>query len=68
MMQRVYELLKGNYWVIDISKMKLLELELNFLENFFTIEREVYFDEKQDFQEKVYLILKKKPKFLSIIH
>jgi len=65
MMQRVYELLKGNYWVIDISKMKLSELELNFLGNFFTIGREVYFDEFNNFQEREFLILIKKPKFLT---
>ena len=65
MMERVKNLLKGNYWIIDISKMKLSELELNFLGNFFIIGKEIYFDELNNF-EREFLILIKKPKFLTL--
>ena len=64
MMERVKNLLKGNYWIIDISKMKLSELELNFLGNFFIIGKEIYLDELNNF-EREFLILIKKPKFLT---
>ena len=65
MMERVKELLRGNYWIIDISKMKLSELELNFLGNFFIIGKEIYLDELNNF-EREFLILIKKPKFLTL--
>jgi hypothetical protein len=65
MMQRVLELLKGNFWVIDLNRLNLSDIELKFLSNFFNIEFDKFIDEF-NFQEREFLILKKKTKFLSI--
>jgi hypothetical protein len=65
-MERVLELLKGNYWLIDLNKFKLSYCEIDFLSQFFDIISEIVFDEKNNFQERNFLILKKKHKFLGI--
>jgi hypothetical protein len=63
MMERVKELLRGNYWIIDASKNELTKPELNFLSYFFHIHYDIFFDEISN-EEKIFLILKKKDKFI----
>ena len=64
MMQMVKELLRGSFWRLDLSKVSLSRLELEFLSNFFNI---TYDKEIDDFsmEEKRYLILRKKQKYIS---
>jgi len=64
MIDKVCELLKGNYWFIDLEKVNLSTIELDFLSIFFNIQHEIFFDEKENFKEKNFLILEKKNKFL----
>jgi len=64
-MERVRDLLRSNYWIIDLNKINLSDIELDFLSNFFNIEFDKFIDEF-NFQEREFLILKKKTKFLSI--
>jgi len=66
MMQKVYELLRGNYWILDLTRINLTDLEIDFLSDFFNVKYEVIFDEKSNFEEKKFLILVKKPKFLTL--
>jgi hypothetical protein len=63
-MERVVNLLRGNYWVIDLQKFKVSDLELNFLSYFFDIKFDKFMFDELNLQEKVYLILKKKEKFI----
>jgi hypothetical protein len=64
MLERVCELLKGSFWKLDLSRVKLSRLELDFLSNFFDVlfEREV---DDLTVEERAYLVLRKKQKFIS---
>ena len=64
-MERISDLLRGNYWMLDLTRISLTDLEIDFLSHFFTIKREIYFDELNNF-EREFLILIKKPKFLTL--
>ena len=62
MMEKIKDLLRGNFWIIDVSKINLSNIELNFLSYFFDVYYDTFFDEI-DNEEKKFLILKKKFKF-----
>jgi len=62
MVGRIIELLKGSFWIIDANK--LSELELDFLKEFFDIKID-YVINDMTFEEKSFLILRKKSKFIS---
>jgi len=66
-MERVINLLKGSYWRLDLSRIKLTSLELDFLSNFFDMSFENVIDDFS-FEDKNFLILKKKFKYLPYIH
>jgi len=66
MMEKIKDLLRGNFWIIDVSKINLSDIEIDFLSDFFNVKYEVIFDEKSNFEEKKFLILVKKPKFLTL--
>jgi len=63
-MERVMELLRDCFWKIDLARFKLSKIELDYLSIFFDITFDKIIDEFT-MQEKSYLILKKKPKFIS---
>ncbi len=65
MLQRALDLLKGSFWKLDLSRIVLSQLELDFLRIFFDISFDNGIDE-WTFEEKTFLILRKKPKYLSI--
>ena len=61
-MDKVLDLLKGSYWMLDLSKIKLKEFEIDFLKIFFDIKVDHVID---DMKERSFLILRKKSKFIS---
>jgi len=63
-MDKIRELLKGNFWMIDLSKFNLTKTELEFLRAFFNLAFDQFIDEIT-FREKNLLILTKKEKFIS---
>ena len=67
MMGRINELLKGSYWRLDLSKVSLSSIELDFLRLFFDIEFENIVDD-WSFENKNFLILKKKSKYLPLVN
>jgi len=64
MMQMVKELLRGSFWRLDLSRVVLSKMELDFLSQFFTIEVNSIIDDLT-FEERNYLILTKKPKYMN---
>jgi len=62
-MEKIKNLLTGNYWIIPQNYLSLSQIELDFLRYFFDISFDVIFDEFS-FEEKRFIILKKKAKFL----
>ena len=63
-MEKVRELLKGSFWKLDLSKVKLSSLEIDFLSIFYDVLFEQVVDDMTG-QEQSFLVLKKKQKFLS---
>ncbi len=61
-MMRERELLRGSFWVVPLGGG--VELDMNFLSEFFTIEVQEYFDEKREEFRRL-IILRKKKKFLN---
>jgi len=64
MMQRALELLRGSFWRIDLSRVKLSRLEVEFLKAFFDVTVDRMVDDLTA-EERSYLVLKKKAKYLS---
>jgi hypothetical protein len=64
MLQKVMDLLKGSYWKLDLSRVKLSEIEVDFLKAFFDVTVERLIDDLTG-QEFSYLVLRKKFKFIS---
>jgi hypothetical protein len=63
-MEKIRDLLKGNFWILDLARVRLSPNEIDFLSNFY----DVIFDQIVDDmtgQERPFLILTKKPKFVS---
>jgi len=63
-MERIRNLLKGSFWKIDLARVKLSAVELDFLSNFFDISCDRFIDDLTE-EEHIYLILKKKVKYLN---
>ena len=63
-MERVYELLRGSYWKLDLSCVRFTNLELDFLKEFFDITVDRVVDDLS-IEERAYLVLRKKQKYLS---
>ncbi len=66
-MQRVWNLLKDWYWKIDLGKVNLSDVELDFLRVFFDMNKVTEIDEFS-LEERCFLILKKKSKYLPLIN
>lgn len=64
MMEKVRGLLKGSFWKIDVSRVRLSSNEIDFLSYFFDISIDQIVDDMTG-QERSFLILTKKPKFVS---
>jgi len=64
MMEKVRDLLKGSYWKLDLSRVKLSRVEVEFLSNFFDITVDRLVDDLT-VEERAYLVLKKKAKFIQ---
>jgi len=64
MLERVHELLKGSFWMLDLSRVKLSRLELDFLKVFFDVAVDRLVDDL-NYQERSFIVLKKKSKFIS---
>jgi hypothetical protein len=62
-MEKILDLLSGNYWIIDLQKCNLTQFELDFLSIFFEINFDKFIDEIT-LKERNFIILKKKSKFL----
>jgi len=62
-MERVINLLKGSYWMIDVARMSLSNVELNFLKVFFDVEIDSFIDDFS-LEERKFLILRKKAKYI----
>lgn len=64
MMEKIRDLLKGNFWILDLARVRLSPNEIDFLSNFY----DVIFDQIVDDmtgQERAYMILEKKTKFIK---
>jgi hypothetical protein len=62
-MDKVLNLLQGNFWIVNLERCKLSQFEIDFLKIFFDIKLDIIVDDN-DFKERKFLILKKKSKFL----
>ena len=62
-MEKVRNLLKGSFWKIDLSRVRLSSVELDFLSCFFDISFDRVIDDMTE-EERSFLILKKKTKFI----
>jgi hypothetical protein len=67
MMGRVYDLLKGSFWKLDLSRVQLSRLELDFLKVFFDITVDHVVND-WSIEERSYLVLKKKQKYISNLY
>ncbi len=63
-MDRIMGLLRGSFWKIDLGRFKLSQMEVDFLKEFFDIKVDKVVDDIL-IEEKVYLILQKKNKFIT---
>ena len=63
MMERVRNLLKGNFWKIDVSRVRLSSVGLDFLSCFFNISFDRFIDDLTE-EERAFIVLEKKPKFI----
>jgi hypothetical protein len=63
-MEKIRDLLKGSFWKVDLSKFCLSSVELDFLSNFFDVSFERFIDDMTA-EEKAFLILEKKTKFIN---
>ena len=64
MMERIRDLLKGSFWKLDLSRVKLSAVEMDFLSNFFDVSVDRVVD-ALTVEERAYLVLRKKQKYLS---
>ena len=62
-MEKVRNLLKGSFWKIDVSRVRLSAVELDFLSCFFNVSFDRVIDDMTE-EERAFLILKKKTKFI----
>jgi hypothetical protein len=63
-MNKVKDLLRGNFWMIDLSRVYLSQTEIDFLKIFFDCVIDRMLDDLTC-QERVFLILTKKEKSIS---
>jgi len=62
-MEKVRDLLKGNFWILDLSKVRFGSVELDFLSYFFDISCDHVVDDLSE-EERAFLILQKKTKYI----
>jgi len=63
-MEKVRNLLKGNFWILDLSRVRLSSMELDFLSCFFDVSFDHVVDDLSE-EERAFIILQKKTKFIN---
>jgi hypothetical protein len=64
-MERVRNLLKGNFWKIDLVRFHLTSVELDFLSNFYDVSFDEFIDDLTG-EERAFIILQKKQKYINV--
>ena len=62
-MEKVRNLLKGSFWKIDLSEVRLSSVEIDFLSYFFDISCDYVVDDLSE-EERAFVVLRKKQKFI----